>query len=84
MVMLMLLVRNPKVMGQLVVRGWLYVLGWASTVAMAFCIVGMLVSFFCLEIRRRGRTTSDRELEAVAALAREGTKVPARKLWNQD
>jgi NRAMP (natural resistance-associated macrophage protein)-like metal ion transporter len=46
MVMLMLLVRNPKVMGHLVVRGWLYALGWASTVAMAFCIVGMLVSLF--------------------------------------
>ena len=46
MVMLMLLVRNPKVMGHLVARGWLYALGWASTVAMAFCIVGMLVSLF--------------------------------------
>jgi Mn2+/Fe2+ NRAMP family transporter len=39
MVMLMLLVRNRKVMGDLVARGWLYALGWASTVAMAFCIV---------------------------------------------
>jgi Mn2+/Fe2+ NRAMP family transporter len=46
MVMLMLLVRNRKVMGDLVVRGWLYALGWASTVAMAFCIVGMFVSLF--------------------------------------
>jgi NRAMP (natural resistance-associated macrophage protein)-like metal ion transporter len=46
MVMLMLLVRNPKVMGDLVVRGWLYALGWASTVAMAFCIVGMIASLF--------------------------------------
>jgi NRAMP (natural resistance-associated macrophage protein)-like metal ion transporter len=46
MVMLMLLVRSRKVMGDLVVRGWLYVLGWASTIAMAFCIVGMLVSLF--------------------------------------
>ena len=46
MVMLMLLVRNPKVMADLVVRGWLYALGWASTVAMAFCIVGMLVTLF--------------------------------------
>jgi Mn2+/Fe2+ NRAMP family transporter len=44
MVMLMLLVRNRKVMGDLVVRGWLYALGWASTVARAFCIVGMFVS----------------------------------------
>jgi hypothetical protein len=46
MVMLMLLVRNPKVMGDLVIRGWLYPLGWASTVAMAFCIVGMIASLF--------------------------------------
>jgi NRAMP (natural resistance-associated macrophage protein)-like metal ion transporter len=46
MVMLMLLVRNPKVMGDLVIRGWLYALGWASTVAMAFCIVGMIASLF--------------------------------------
>jgi hypothetical protein len=44
MVMLMLLVRNWKVMGDMVVRGWLYALGWASTVARAFCIVGMFVS----------------------------------------
>jgi NRAMP (natural resistance-associated macrophage protein)-like metal ion transporter len=46
MVMLMLLVRNREVMGDLVVQGWLYVLGWASTFAMALCIVGMLVSLF--------------------------------------
>jgi NRAMP (natural resistance-associated macrophage protein)-like metal ion transporter len=46
MVMLMLLVRNRAVMGDLVVQGWLYVLGWASTFAMALCIVGMLVSLF--------------------------------------
>jgi NRAMP (natural resistance-associated macrophage protein)-like metal ion transporter len=46
MIMLMLLVRNPKVMGDLVIRGWLYALGWASTVAMAFCIVGMIASLF--------------------------------------
>jgi NRAMP (natural resistance-associated macrophage protein)-like metal ion transporter len=46
MAMLMLLVRNRKVVGGLVIRGWLYALGWASTVAMAFCIVGMLVSMF--------------------------------------
>lgn len=41
MVLVMILVRRKNVMGELVVRGWLYWLGWASTVAMAFCIVGM-------------------------------------------
>jgi NRAMP (natural resistance-associated macrophage protein)-like metal ion transporter len=46
MVMLMLLVRDRKVMGDLVVRGWLYALGWASTIAMGFCIVGMIASLF--------------------------------------
>ena len=46
MVMLMLLVRRPEVMGELVVSGWLYWLGWASTVAMGLCIVGMGVTLF--------------------------------------
>jgi NRAMP (natural resistance-associated macrophage protein)-like metal ion transporter len=42
MVALMLLVRRNSVMGDLVVSGWLYWLGWASTAAMALCIVGMV------------------------------------------
>ena len=46
MVILMILVRRPKVMGKLVVTGPLYWLGWASTVAMAFCIVGMIATMF--------------------------------------
>jgi NRAMP (natural resistance-associated macrophage protein)-like metal ion transporter len=46
MVMLMVLVRRPKVMGELVVTGPLYWLGWASTIAMAFCIVGMIATMF--------------------------------------
>jgi hypothetical protein len=33
-------------MGDLIVTGWLYGLGRASTVAMAFCIVGMGISLF--------------------------------------
>jgi hypothetical protein len=44
--MLMPLVKNPKVTGHLVVRAWLCALGWASTVAMALCIAGMLASLF--------------------------------------
>jgi Mn2+/Fe2+ NRAMP family transporter len=40
----MLLVRRREVMGKLVIDGWLYWLGWASTAAMALCIVGMAVS----------------------------------------
>jgi Mn2+/Fe2+ NRAMP family transporter len=46
MVGLMVLARRTKVMGKLVVKGWLYWLGWASTAAMAFCIVAMGVGFF--------------------------------------
>jgi Mn2+/Fe2+ NRAMP family transporter len=41
MVVLMILVRQQKIMGQFVVRGWLYGQGWASMVAMGLCIVGM-------------------------------------------
>jgi Mn2+/Fe2+ NRAMP family transporter len=44
MVLLMLLVRKKDVMGDLVVKGWLYGLGWLSTAAMALCIVGMAIS----------------------------------------
>lgn len=44
MAIMMLLVARPDIMGDLVVRGWLYWLGWASTAAMALCIVGMAVS----------------------------------------
>ena len=46
MVILMVLVRRPKVMGKLVVTGPLYWLGWASTIAMALCIVGMVATMF--------------------------------------
>ena len=48
MTMLMLLVRRRDVMGTLVVEGWLHRLGWASTAAMAFCIVGMAISMLTL------------------------------------
>jgi NRAMP (natural resistance-associated macrophage protein)-like metal ion transporter len=46
MVLLMVLVRRPKVMGELVVTGPLYWLGWAATAAMALCIVGMAATMF--------------------------------------
>ena len=44
MAMLMLLVRRPKVMGEFVVTGWLYWLGWASTIVMGLCIIGMAIT----------------------------------------
>jgi Mn2+/Fe2+ NRAMP family transporter len=46
MAILMVLVRRPKVMGRLVVTGPLYWVGWASTIAMGFCIVGMVATMF--------------------------------------
>lgn len=46
MVGLMVLARRTKVMGKLVVKGWLYWLGWASTAAMALCIIAMVIGFF--------------------------------------
>jgi Mn2+/Fe2+ NRAMP family transporter len=46
MVVLMMLVRRRDVMGRFVVRGWLFGLGWASTLAMALCVAGMGASFF--------------------------------------
>jgi NRAMP (natural resistance-associated macrophage protein)-like metal ion transporter len=46
MTILMVLARRTKVMGALVVKGWLYWLGWASTAAMALCIVGMVATLF--------------------------------------
>jgi NRAMP (natural resistance-associated macrophage protein)-like metal ion transporter len=46
MALLMILVRRKDIMGELIVTGWLYGLGWASTAAMALCIVGMAVSLF--------------------------------------
>jgi NRAMP (natural resistance-associated macrophage protein)-like metal ion transporter len=46
MVGLMVLARRTKVMGKLVVKGWLYWLGWVSTAAMTFCIIAMGIGFF--------------------------------------
>jgi Mn2+/Fe2+ NRAMP family transporter len=44
MVLMMILVRRKKVMGELQVEGWLYGLGWLATAAMALSIVGMAFS----------------------------------------
>jgi hypothetical protein len=44
MVLLMLMVGNERVMGKLVVDGWLYWIGWIATATMALSIVGMGLS----------------------------------------
>ena len=35
-----------RIMGEFVIRGWLRVLEWPSTAAMAMCVVGMVISWF--------------------------------------
>jgi Mn2+/Fe2+ NRAMP family transporter len=44
MVLLMLLVRKKKVMGKLIIAGWLYWVGWVATLAMTLSIIGMVIS----------------------------------------
>jgi Mn2+/Fe2+ NRAMP family transporter len=44
MVLLMLLVRKERVMGKLIIEGWLYWLAWIATGAMGLSIVGMGIS----------------------------------------
>jgi Mn2+/Fe2+ NRAMP family transporter len=44
MVIMMLLVRRKSVMGDLLVKGPVYWLGWMATAAMGLCIVGMAAS----------------------------------------
>lgn len=46
MVILMLMTAQRRVMGNFTVGGWLRALGWASTGAMAACVVGMIASWF--------------------------------------
>jgi NRAMP (natural resistance-associated macrophage protein)-like metal ion transporter len=46
MIVMMLMVRRKSVMGDLVVRGPVYWLGWISTGAMGLCIVGMAMSMW--------------------------------------
>jgi NRAMP (natural resistance-associated macrophage protein)-like metal ion transporter len=46
MVVVMMLARRRDVMGALAIKGWLYWLGWASTIAMILCVIGMGVTTF--------------------------------------
>jgi hypothetical protein len=53
MVLMMLLVRRKKVMGELQVEGWLYWLGWLATITMALSVVGMAFSLASHLCRRK-------------------------------
>jgi NRAMP (natural resistance-associated macrophage protein)-like metal ion transporter len=46
MTVMMLMTAQSKIMGKFVIKGWLRWLGWASTITMAACVVGMLVGLF--------------------------------------
>jgi NRAMP (natural resistance-associated macrophage protein)-like metal ion transporter len=46
MTVMMLMTGQRKVMGKFIVGGWLRWLGWASTLAMAACVLGMVVGWF--------------------------------------
>jgi Mn2+/Fe2+ NRAMP family transporter len=45
MTVMMLMAARRKVMGKFIVVGWLRWLGWASTLAMAACVVGMVIGW---------------------------------------
>jgi Mn2+/Fe2+ NRAMP family transporter len=46
MTVMMLMTAQPRIMGKFTVCGWLRALGWASTLAMAACVMGMVVGWF--------------------------------------
>ena len=46
MTVMMLMTAQSKVMGKFIIKGWLRWLGWASTGAMAVCVMGMVVGWF--------------------------------------
>lgn len=46
MIVMMLMARERRVMGKFIIGGWLRWLGWASTAAMAACVIGMLIGWF--------------------------------------
>jgi Mn2+/Fe2+ NRAMP family transporter len=46
MTVMMLMTAQSRVMGKFIVKGWLQWLGWASTLAMIACVIGMLVGWF--------------------------------------
>jgi NRAMP (natural resistance-associated macrophage protein)-like metal ion transporter len=46
MTVMMLMTAQQRIMGKFTISGWLRWLGWASTLAMTACVIGMVVSWF--------------------------------------
>lgn len=44
LVVMMLMTARSKIMGEFVISGWLRILGWGTTVVMALCAAGMMIS----------------------------------------
>jgi Mn2+/Fe2+ NRAMP family transporter len=42
MFVMMIMTAQPRVMGKFTIKGWLRWLGWAATLAMAACALGMI------------------------------------------
>ena len=45
MALLTLMTAQARIRGDFIIRGWLRLLGWAATAAMAVCVVGMVISW---------------------------------------
>jgi Mn2+/Fe2+ NRAMP family transporter len=45
MTIMMLMTAQPRMMGKFTISGWLRWLGWASTLAMAACVIGMIAGW---------------------------------------
>ena len=45
MTVMMLMTAQRRVMGEFTIRGWLRWLGWASTFAMAACVLGVVAGW---------------------------------------
>jgi hypothetical protein len=46
MVVMMLMTAQPRIMGKFPIADGLRWMGWASTLAMAVCVAGMVVGWF--------------------------------------
>ena len=45
MILMMLMTRRKRIMGDFMIGGWLRVLGWSATTAMILCVVGMAATW---------------------------------------
>jgi Mn2+/Fe2+ NRAMP family transporter len=46
MTVMMLMTAESRIMGNFVIKGWLRLLGWSSTLGMGACVIGMVIGWF--------------------------------------